>query len=267
MDEHRSQNPDASAEARLNMDSDPGEGDRKEKRIGTQADLSGGRKRKVIRAATLFTVMTNPFTELTLEQAEYIKGALENCIMRLADAQTEDTYWPTFLGTPGYSEGVLKLRCEGMKDVEWLQNTVATITSPIPGTRLVVKRQRDIPRRLKSAVLLPHCSDDTETIHNLLITQNEWYKISKWALYKAERTEEPPGTLLEIGIPFDEIPTVMERERRLLYKEEVGYIRFFGKMGELQDMPPPFMLRLLGIGTSDGLSRAGRRVERVERPL
>ncbi|XP_063363519.1 uncharacterized protein LOC134652277 [Cydia amplana] len=228
MDEHRSQNPDASTEATiLDMDSKPGEG--KPKRIRTPAELLERKLNRAKRSATLFVVMTNPFTELTVEQAEYIKDTLDSCIVKLADVQTEDTYWPTFLGTPGYSEGVLKLRCEGMKDVEWLQNTLATITSPIPGTELVVKRQRDIPRRLKSAVSLPFCSDDTATIHNFLITQNEWYKINKWALYEVERTEDPPGTFLVIGIPFDEIPTVMARERRLLYKESVGYIRFYGK--------------------------------------
>ncbi|XP_063382719.1 uncharacterized protein LOC134669114 [Cydia fagiglandana] len=248
MDEHRSQNPEperkrgekrvVSAEATtLNMDAGEGEN---AKRILTETELLSRQKNRAKRLATLFAVMTNPFTALTVEQAEHIKNALESCILKLAErVQTEDTYWPSFSGPPGYSEGVLKLRCEGMKDVEWVQNALATINSPIPGTKLVIKRQRDIPRRLKSAVLIPSCTDDTETIHNFLISQNEWYKISKWALYKVERTEEPPGTFLDIGIPFDEIATVMARERRLLYKESVGYIRFYGKGATLKDMPPP----------------------------
>ncbi|XP_063535405.1 uncharacterized protein LOC134745326 [Cydia strobilella] len=257
MDEHRSENPDASTEAtRLIMDSDPGVGERAKRtfKYRTPSDLRIRQQRRATRAATMFVVMTNPFTELTLEQAEHIKGTLESCLMKLANVQTEDTYCPSFLGTPRYSEGVLKLRCEGMKDVEWLQDAVATITSPIPGTDLVVQRQRAIPRRLKCAVLLPFCSDDTETIHNILITQNEWYKISKWALYKVERTEDPPGTFLVIGIPFDEISTVMARERRLLYKEKVGYIRFFGKMEKLEDVPPGVFMSRIEAGASDGLS-------------
>lgn len=187
-------------------------------------------------------VMPEPFTDLTPEQVEEIKGMLVTSIDRLTDAlmaKEHVPYFPSFLGKPFHSEGVLKLQCENEKAVEWLKTTVATYKSPIPESVLVVKRQKDIPKRVKSAVLLPDCSDDAKRIRCTMWAQNSWYDIDRWSLYHIERQEgNPPSTFLVLGIPADQIPVILARNRKLCYKLGNAYIRFFGSSGRLQDLPP-----------------------------
>lgn len=187
-------------------------------------------------------VMAEPFTDLTPDQVEGIKGTLETSIVDIASTPSASNvvpYWPSFRGKPFHSEGVLKLQCEDKQDVEWLKDTIATFVSPIPGTILVVKRQKDIPRRVKSAVLLPNCKDDIKTIQTVLTGQNKWYQVSRWSLYNAEHHEgDTPGTFLVLGIPVDQVPGILARGRRLCYKLGNAYIRFFGSTGKLQDLPP-----------------------------
>ncbi|XP_047987798.1 uncharacterized protein LOC125227508 [Leguminivora glycinivorella] len=188
-------------------------------------------------------VMTEPFKDLTPEQVEELKLTLETSIVDLVGTPSSSPHalhWPSFRGKPFHSEGVLKLQCESKRDVEWLKDTIATCVSPIPDTKLVVKRQIDIPRRVKSAVLLPSCSEDVRTIQILLRRQNPWYQVSSWSLYNVERHEgTTSGAFLVLGIPADQIPGIIARERRLAYKLGNAYIRFFNSSGKLLDAPPP----------------------------
>ncbi|KAG6439098.1 hypothetical protein O3G_MSEX000483, partial [Manduca sexta] len=219
---------------------------------------------KVVLNDLFVAVMAEPFTDLSPTHVEAITSTLESCIIGLADAPSGSNnipYVPAFHGKPFHSEGVLKMHCEDSKAVEWLKETVATLESPIPGTILVVRRQKDIPKRVKSAVLLPACNEEIGTIQRVLICQNRGYQVSRWSLYSTERQEgNTPGTFLVLGIPADEIPNIMARGRRLCYKLGNAYIRFFGNKGRLQEMPPDQVETAPTSGTSSDPSAAKQKV-------
>ncbi|XP_069364894.1 uncharacterized protein [Maniola hyperantus] len=196
---------------------------------------------KAVQSHLSVAVTTTPRTDLTQAEANTIQGLIQKaifaaCIEPLAPGQTR--YAPAFEGKAFLSEGVLKMWCHDDQALSWLKNVVPNLTSPKSGTKLTVIQQTEIPIRVRSGLYVPDYDGEIGQLHQVLSHQNPWYKVSQWVLFSYSRTtSSPPGVFLILGIPNEELPTILERGRKVAYSTGTIYIRFFTDEG-LSDVPP-----------------------------
>ncbi|XP_069360018.1 uncharacterized protein [Maniola hyperantus] len=214
------------------------------KRARTEGGQTRDAKGSYARAAQSHlsvAITITPRTDLTQTEASSIQGQIQKaifaaCIEPLAPGQTR--YAPAFEGKAFLSEGVLKMWCHDDKALSWLVNVVPKLTSPRSGTRLAVIPQTDIPVRVRSGLFVPDYDGEIGLLHKVLSHQNPWYDVSQWTLFSYSRTtSSPPGVFLILGIPNEELPKIIERERKVAYSTGTIYVRFFTDEG-LSDVPP-----------------------------
>lgn len=170
-------------------------------------------------------IFTKPFRQLTEEQVNGVLAALHQ---RMDETILDPTsIVPTFRGKPHHSEGTLKMWCEDGVGVEWLQKATAGLSSPIPGTRLVVGKVTDIPRRVRCGLFIPSKMDTQKMMRAYIARMNPWYNVVEWILY--DDTETDTGHFLMLGIPHEDIPKITARERRVCYGFGWTYFQFIGE--------------------------------------
>lgn len=175
-------------------------------------------------------VMTEPFYDLTPEQANGIRKCLEKQLVDdLLNPSTADHMADIgFRGKAHFGEGALKMWCEDDASLEWLRRAVANLASPIAGSKLVVKPQSEIQRRILCGLLVPELTLDIDNIRQILTAHNsKFVNIRTWMLVKAERqTEsETPGVYLLLRIPESDVDKLKQRERRLKWMFGNIYVR------------------------------------------
>lgn len=192
--------------------------------------------------------MTEPLYDLTAEQAEGIKTCMED---RLADdiynqATADHMSNVGFRGKAHYGEGALKLWCESNVALEWLRRAVETIASPIAGTKLVVRPQSEIQRRILCGLLIPNLTRDINDIRHILTIQNKTtVNVRSWTLVKAEKQaeKETPGIYLLLRIPEPDVEKLRQQDRRLNWMFGNIYIRILederGASSNSADDPAP----------------------------
>ncbi|KAI5634577.1 hypothetical protein NE865_12702 [Phthorimaea operculella] len=152
-------------------------------------------------------VITEPFHELKEEHAVLVQDALERHWMRPSSPRRHRRRSRIVLllsrqGLPG--RGVLKLRCEDDFSLGWLRSTIEGLHSPIAGTRLVVRRQSEVPRRVRAGMFLQFTDKSVDDLRVRLRRQNTWYNIDSWSLYRAEKQENKDGDKVSDSSPTGE---------------------------------------------------------------
>lgn len=182
----------------------------------------------------LVAIAAVPPTNFTTDQASQLEAAIEEKIIEAALATSlnnEAKLAPSFRGKPISSEGVLKMWCENDNSLNWLKHTVASLQSPIPGTKLTVIRQSDITRKTRASLWLPKSAGlDLNAIHRLLTAQNPWYDVQLWSLYSAAMQEK--GIYLNLGIPESQVAKIQERGRRVAFITGSVYVKFSSADGK-----------------------------------
>lgn len=169
-------------------------------------------------------ILTEPFKMMTEAQAASVEGAVEEALDEFIYGKQGTSSElppraPAFRGRAIFGEGVLKLWCEDNFAKEWLTTVINRIKSPCSGTRLVVKRQSEIPKRVKGTVFVPrYKGEDLDQLRKRFQSQNPWYNINQWVVYHAQRQEAKESILLVLGIPEGDVPKLHARERRLAYR-------------------------------------------------
>lgn len=176
-------------------------------------------------------VMTEPFQDLSQPQAEAIRDSIEDKLRDelLADLDATLTTTPNdlrFRGRPHHSDGVLKTWCEDDFTLRWLVETVDALESPLPNTKLVVRPQSAIPRKVSCVVSVPGRVAKPENLQRLLARQNRHLNINAWD-HTATR-EHPDGskTSLHFRIPEAEARLALKNDRRLYYLMGNIYVIF-----------------------------------------
>lgn len=173
-------------------------------------------------------VRIDPYHGITEEQSQLIQAK----IMEEYDATvfSDDPYvrTPAFRGKPFLSDGVIKMWCEDEFALDWLRHTTYKIGSPLPGTELIVCRQKEVPQRIKGTVYVPDFTDgDIDRLRiRLHRTNSDTYNINSWSVYNAQRTPGCDGVRLLLGIPMQEAEILKRKERRLRYKLGSVYVKF-----------------------------------------
>ncbi|XP_049884087.1 uncharacterized protein LOC126379393 isoform X2 [Pectinophora gossypiella] len=193
-------------------------------------------------------VITEPYKPLNSKQADCIQQAIDQQLMEEILAPGRHIV-AAFRGKPFYSEGGLKMWCEDDYALEWLRRTVRNMPSPREGTHLIVVRQSEIPRRVKSALLVPDVdtsqSGEVDRVRKILAAQNPWYNVNSWTLYHAEEQGRNPTRLfLVLGILPEDVEVLVKRERRVAWRTGSIYIKFFNEtLGSgLHNEPPKWIL-------------------------
>ncbi|XP_026735902.1 uncharacterized protein LOC113499591 [Trichoplusia ni] len=179
-------------------------------------------------------VRYDPHRAITEEQYQLIQERIMEEYDTTIFSTDPTVRTPAFRGRTFLSEGVIKMWCEDEFALNWLRRTTNKIPSPIPGTKLVVCRQRDIPQRVKGAVYVPDFTDgDVDRLRIRLHKANaDTYDINSWCLYNAQRTPECDGIRLLLGIPMQEAEVLKQKERRLRYKLGSVYVKFVDEKEE-----------------------------------
>lgn len=189
--------------------------------------------------------------QLTVEQANAVKGYLEECIMDGARDPDSD-FSPGFRGKPIIADGALKLWCEDDASLRWVKSTIAA-AAEIIGMKVTVKRQKELTRRIRAALFIPDCRRSVEDTGLVLNKQNRWAQINSWTIYS--HSKQSDNTMfLTLGIPENIVPLLMNKERRLTHNLGNVYVRFYAANGSLQDEPPQEMPSAMMVDPKPGLS-------------
>lgn len=217
-------------------------GDAKRAKVGSTGKSLPVSYADAAQAHLLVAIRTTPPTDLSVEQTNTVlMGVWHSIDASLASAVQNNTELPNinFKGKPFHSDGVLKMWCGDDETRKWLDDTVRSLPSPVPGTRLEMVSQKELVPRVKAAVFLP-CIEETSLniIELRLRAANRWLNVGSWAIHKCEYQETPnQGHFLMMGIPQTEVDLILKHDRRISYGVGAAYIRFFGPSG-LQDTPP-----------------------------
>lgn len=176
-------------------------------------------------------IMMEPYHDMSKEQAEAIEEQLQEVMdneIFSPSTSAEPVVAPHFKGRAFHSEGTLKMWCGDDYALQWLKRSIGKVASPRKGTRLVVKKQSEIPRRVKVGLLVPQVgpNDTLDRIRMRITCQNTRYRVSNWALYSAVAMEEKSSLYLLLGIPEDDAQKLRENERRVHYKFGNLYAQF-----------------------------------------
>lgn len=177
-------------------------------------------------------VMTHPAFDLSTEQGEGIKKCLEERLQSALDNPTtnQEAGELGYRGKAYVGEGVLKLWCEDDDSVKWIRRTVEDIASPIAGTRLVVRPQAEIQKRLLCGLHIPAPEMAITRVRHYLTSQNRKYDVNSWTLVRAERqpASETPGIYLLLKIPETQVALLKNNERRMKWMFGNVYVRILG---------------------------------------
>ncbi|XP_026744727.1 uncharacterized protein LOC113506067 [Trichoplusia ni] len=173
-------------------------------------------------------VRYDPHRAITEEQYQLIQEKIMEEYDATVFSSDPTVRTPAFRGRTFLSDGVIKMWCEDEFALDWLRRTASRMSSPLPGTKLVVCRQKDIPQRIRGAIYVPDFTDgDVDRLRiRLHKTNADTYDINSWCLYSAQRTPGCDGIRLLLGIPTQEAEILKQKERRLRYKLGSVYVKF-----------------------------------------
>lgn len=189
-------------------------------------------------------VMTEPFEDMSQGQAEEIRTNIEGRLrdLLMADPEPSDPTQNTaihFRGRAHFAEGVLKTWCEDAFTLAWLKGIIDNMPSPIPGTKLTVRPQADIPKKAFCLLFVPDNKDNTATLLKLLSRQNPNLLINKWTLTHERVRQDPPGTCLYFRVPESMVEIIKNQGRRVYYLMGSIYIRFLEEGASSEDVAAP----------------------------
>ena len=201
--------------------------DAKPKRTVRYADASQSHLR--------VAVITVPPKDLSQGQADQLRETIDDSILQaVLSPPSPSAQAPSFRGRPFLMDGVLAMWCEDANALSWLEETVKTMTSPIPGTTMTVIRQSELKKRLKAGLLIHTRITEAATLHRVLCAQNPWYKVDSWQCYDmtVDEKQQEGGSKdkvvhLILGIPEDQKQAILDRDRRVAHMSGSGYLRFF----------------------------------------
>ena len=213
-------------------------------------DLSRRREGVNYRDATTshlaVAVVLQPFREMTQEEGETIRKAIEGRIFAdiaaavAANESPQNAGLPVFLGKSFVAEGALKMWCENDRTLLWLTKNLRRIESPRQGLHLTVIPQSELEPRVRCGLKVPGYGGEMGHLQSILGYQNPQYDVASWSLYGCSEDPEEENTyFLNIGIPRSQIPTILAQERRVNYSTGSIYIRFFTENGLSETPPPP----------------------------
>ncbi|XP_052759379.1 uncharacterized protein LOC113514801 [Galleria mellonella] len=179
-------------------------------------------------------VMMEPFSDMTQEQAEGIRKEIEDKLrdelMAEPDASLEtEPNDIRFRGRAHFADGVLKTWCEDAFTLAWLNRTVQNMASPIANSKLVVRPQSAIPKKVPCLLFVPGHTGDSVALRKLLARQNRNLNINSWTLTHERARSDPPGTCLFFRVPETDVNLLKAQDRRLYYLMGNIYIRFLDK--------------------------------------
>ncbi|KAJ8706858.1 hypothetical protein PYW07_012936 [Mythimna separata] len=171
------------------------------------------------------------------EVADQVLGAITTRIITESCSMKKGTPGPMFDGKPRYVGGVLKLWCSNDHTLAWLKEIVSEL-SLSASAPLVVRRQSEIQKRVRCGIAIPDdlgLFKDSQNIGRALSYQNPWVDVSRWVQLHADKQDKCWFFIL--GIPEDQIPTLMGADRRLCLGAGRVYVKFQGPNGRFVDVP------------------------------
>lgn len=201
--------------------------DTRSKRTVSYADASQSHLR--------VAVITVPPRDLSQNQAEQLRETIDDSILQAVLSPPHQTAQaPSFRGRPFLLDGALAMWCENANALNWLEEAVKNMTSPIPGTTLAVIKQSEMKKKLKAGLLIHTRFSEAAMLQKVLCAQNPWYKVDSWQCYdmtvdenQQDANSKEKVVHLILGIPEDQKQTILDRDRRIAHMSGSGYIRFF----------------------------------------
>lgn len=191
------------------------------------------------------TVRSDQYVAVTDDVTGYISQEMSNRILDGIDdslireaVETPGKENPKFGGKPMYEDGHLKLFVEDQYSLTWLQECLAGLATP-SNVKLVVKRQSEMVRRIRCGVLIPNDRDKWKTaeeIGRVLHYMNKWAQVERWRVMWADKQRD--SWFLVLSVPEDTVPTILKKDRRLLFGSGTVYLRFQGPGGKFIRDPP-----------------------------
>ncbi|XP_047037706.1 uncharacterized protein LOC124645366 [Helicoverpa zea] len=175
---------------------------------------------------------------LTKDVADTILTGIQKTILKEAWSPNNKQPGPAFNGKPVYTEGVLKLWCSNDHTLTWLQKTIADLALST-GHQLIIKSQSEITRRIRCGILIPNeqgAITDSRDIGRILAYQNPQIAVDRWVLQRQEKQQG--ASFVVVGIPEEQIATLMKSGRRLAFGLGAVYVKFQGHNGKFADTPP-----------------------------
>ncbi|KAJ8704029.1 hypothetical protein PYW07_013323 [Mythimna separata] len=149
---------------------------------------------------------------ISQEVADQVLAAITSRIISEACSAKKSSPGPMFDGKPRYAGGVLKLWCSNDHTLAWLKETISGPTLSASGL-----------------------FEDSRNIGRALSYQNPWVDVSRWVLLHADKQDA--CWFLILGIPEDQIQTLMSADRRLCLGAGRVYVKFQALNGRFVDVP------------------------------
>lgn len=169
--------------------------------------------------------------------SDKVLAAIQKRIVVEACSPTPDSPGPAFNSKPQFTGGVLKLWCNNDHTLGWLKKTISD-WSLSTNTTLVVRSQTEIQKRVRAGIVIPDehgVYEDTTNIGRALGYQNPWVDVKRWILVRSDK--QNAAWFVVLGVPEDQIPTLMAAERRLAIGVGSVYMKFQGQNGRFVDTP------------------------------
>lgn len=222
----------------LNTSTSP-RGDYKKQKIDKQTRPATVNYSAAVSSDLKVAITSAGSTNLTKEAANaFIRNMVQSMIYTawIPEGGNEEQL-PVLVTKPVYVEGAIRLTCNDRMTLSWLKEIIKD-PKICQGSQLVVKRQADLPRRVRCGMYVPDEFDmitDTRDIGRLLYRQNRWINIKEWLFLDGEKQAE--GWFIKVTIPESQIPTILEHNRRLACTINQCYLKFLGKGGKYYETP------------------------------
>lgn len=226
----------AAAKRALNETSSP-RGERKRPRLDKSKRVANRSYAQAISSDLDVAVTCGRTGLISKEVSNLVLATLQQKIIAEASSPTQGSPAPTFRARPVFSGGVLRLWCGNDHTLAWLRSTISGLP-PSTSTPLVIRRQADIQRRVRCGILIPDEQGtfaEPSNIGRALCYQNSWIGIKGWVLLGANKQAD--AWFVVVGVPEDQIPTLMKAERRLSFGVGTVYVKFQGPNGRFVDVP------------------------------
>ncbi|KAJ3652465.1 hypothetical protein Zmor_018426 [Zophobas morio] len=107
-----------------------------------------------------------------------------------------------------YTGEILRVTCEKEISLEWLNQTVSSLTPLWEAAQLNVALA-EIPRLMRTTLWISELPVDAEIVLRRLEIQNRWARVKKCLLFHHEAKPEAasPGNLFVFGLGMDEAKT------------------------------------------------------------
>lgn len=176
-------------------------------------------------------VTVEPYQDLTDEQGSELRDSLTTRLVEelLEPSTMLEASKAHFRGKAHCSEGVLKFWCEDEFTLAWLRHKVDELESPIAGTKLVLKRQEELQRKILCGLWVPKISMDTDTILKVLAGQNPDQNVCSWNVIRVKKHEEKSGTHLLLRVPESDVESVKLQDYGLFWLLGQIYLRVLDK--------------------------------------